>query len=471
MNVNKLRGISEPQSHLISVDSSLRNMAQWPTPSEYCVHFDRPIQNVVGYDILDATLPNNTYMLDEHNNRVGFGVWLGGTEAETTTPEYIEKFAGSATFERVMNDPDPPVSDVKVVGDRDVFTNAVASHASDMHLAYFRTAAVTPYAGAVHGDPAPVSERIEVRSAGPSSYEWRRVRQGTWTPLPAATVSGATRVLVRLSNGKVHHADPQDLAAVPLSDKVVESAGSITGFVSIEVSAAHYASQTNFYHEWQLHNFDVETGDHDIDSLVTAISFYMPSVTFQGTTLARPAISIMGTSQIAPQNFTRRRKMSFRCMSYFWLDMNRATCRDILGFNERADPARASEYRKIGIGTHLFGSIPETLGAANFVIYTPGIVDLEGTRFVKLRCPELEEHRNQVVQDGYNPGIGVFKLYNTLLTHLRFDYNNFKPETTQPIAKLSKLTLRFEHLDGTLFDFKGSDHHMMIAIRALHPGG
>lgn len=470
MNVRKLRDISDCQSHLISVDSSLRNMAQWPTPSEYCVHFDRPIQNVVGYDILDATMPNNTYMMDVHNNRMGFGVWVGGTQPETETPEYIEMFAGSETFERLMNNPVPSVSEVKVVGDHDIFTNAITSATSDMHLAYFRGTGIAMFHGSVSGAPAPVSEKIEFRQSASGGYEWKYLHRGPWKEVPTETIGGNLRALILLSNGKVYHADPLDLVDIPLSDKVEEGASSITGYISIQVSAAHYASQTNYYHEWELHNFDVETGDHDIDSLVTAISFFMPPVTFQGTTLARPAIAIMGTSQIAPQNFTRRRKMSFRCMGYFWLDMNRSTCREILGFNERAD-AQRTEYRKINFGTHLFGSIPEVLGASNFAIYTPGIVDLEGTRFIKVRCQELEEHRNQVIQEGYNPGIGVFKLYNTLLAHLRFDYNNFKPNLTQPVAKLSKLTLRFENLDGTLFDFKGSDHHMMISIRSLHPGG
>ena len=411
-------------------------------------------------------------MIDVHNNRLGFGVWLGGTEAETTTPEYIEMFAGVESFERVMNDPKPSVSDVKVVGDNDVFTNAVKSSTSDAYLLYFKTAPISIFTGSYSGGtPAPALDRIEVRAAGAGSYEWRRISPASaWSPMASATVGGAPRVLITLSRNRVFDVDPADLLAVPLSDKVVEGASSITGYACIEASSAHYASQGTFYHEWQLHNFDIETGDHDIDSLVTALSIDMPLVTFQGQTLARPAIAIMGTSRIAPQNFTRRRKMAFRCMSYFWIDMNRSTSFEIMGFNEMACSKRTSEYRKISFGYRMFGSIPEVVGAANYAIYTPGIVDLEGTRFVKLRCPELEDHRNQVIQEGYHPGIGVFKLYNTLLSHLRFDYNNFKPELTHPIAKLSKLTFRFENLNGTLFDFKGTDHHLMIFIRALHPG-
>lgn len=471
MNVRKLYGISGDRAHLISVDSSLRDHLQWPTPAEYCVKFDRPIQNVIGYDILDATLPNNTYMLDAHNNRLGFGVWLGGTQPETTTQEYIEMLAGVGSFERVMNDPNPSVSDIKVVGDNDVFTNAVKSSTSDSYLVYFKTAAISKFNGPVaSGTPAPVLEKIEVRPTGAGSYEWRRVSQSAWSPLPSVIVGGAPRVLITLSKNSVYDVDPADLVAVPLSEKVVGGSSAITGYTCIEVSSAHYASQGAFYHEWQLHNFDIETGDHDIDSLVTALSFDMPLVTFQGQTLARPAIAIMGTSQIAPQNFTRRRKMAFRCMSYFWFDMNRSSSFEILGFNEMTCNNRRSEYSKISFGCRMFGSIPDVLGAANYAIYTPGIVDLEGTRFVKLRCPELEDHRSQVIQEGYNPGIGVFKLYNTLLSHLRFDYNNFKPDLSHPIAKLSKLTFRFENLNGTLFDFKGTDHHLMISIRALHPG-
>lgn len=468
MNVQKLRDISECQSHMISIDSSMRDKTHWPTPSEYCIHFDRPFQNVVGYDILDATLPNNTYVVDVHNNRVGFGLRVDGTEAETTTPQYIEMFAGSATFERVMNNADPSLSEIKVIGDNDVFSNAVASSTSNRHLAYFETVGIVQYNTPFSGQAAPVSEKIEVRLSG--SYEWKYANRGTWVPLPTINISGTDYGIIKLSNGKTYYADALSLLDIPLSDKVEESGTSITGYISIQVTSSHYDSQVNYYHEWQLHNFDIETGDHDIDTLVATIGFYMPSFQIGGAPPSIVALNLEGTSQVSPLNYRRRRKIVYRSQVYFWMDMNRSSAKELLGFNERTVTTRTAEYERVDFGTHLFGSISESSGVNKFAVYTPGLIDLQGTRFVKLRCPEIEEHRNQINHGDFAPGIGVFKLYNTILAHLRFDYNNFRALTTHPIAKLSRMTLRFETLDGTAYDFKGSDHHFLMVIRTLQPG-
>ena len=102
---------------------------------------------------------------------------------------------------------------------------------------------------------------------------------------------------------------------------------------------------------------------------------------------------------------------------------------------------------------------------------SPGILNLENARYIILRCPEIESHLlGTYMNFKYSPGIGLFKLSdsNTLL-NLRFDFLNIIRKPFHPIGKLPKLTLSFERNDGTLYDFKGVDHVLLISIKYYDP--
>ena len=71
--------------------------------------------------------------------------------------------------------------------------------------------------------------------------------------------------------------------------------------------------------------------------------------------------------------------------------------------------------------------------------------------------------------ESFSAGLGIFKLYNTTVAHLRFDFTNLRKIDMHPIGKLSRLTLRFERASGDLYDFKGVDHHLLLAVKFLKP--
>lgn len=67
-------------------------------------------------------------------------------------------------------------------------------------------------------------------------------------------------------------------------------------------------------------------------------------------------------------------------------------------------------------------------------------------------------------------GVGIFKLLNSnQVIQIRFDYTNLSRKPVHPIAKLSRLTLRFEQSDGTLFDFKGVDNQLLLVVKFYQP--
>jgi hypothetical protein len=107
---------------------------------------------------------------------------------------------------------------------------------------------------------------------------------------------------------------------------------------------------------------------------------------------------------------------------------------------------------------------PQTLDA-------PGLINLMGVRYITLRCPEIEDHICSTGKYGaYSTGIGVFKLLNSnQVVQLRFDFVNLVRKPFHPIGRLSRLTLRFELSDGTLYDFKGIDNQLLLTIKYYSP--
>lgn len=100
----------------------------------------------------------------------------------------------------------------------------------------------------------------------------------------------------------------------------------------------------------------------------------------------------------------------------------------------------------------------------------PGLAVLTGHRCITLRCPEVEQYINSSYIYGDNsPGIALIKLATRGYTQQRFDFRSINYRRFTPVAKLAKVTFRFETLNGGLYDFKGCNHTMLVAIKYLEP--
>ena len=71
-DVDYLKSHSKKETYVFLVDSFSRDKAIYPTPSSYVVSFTTPFANVVGLEVLDATIPRTQYNIDTNNNVVSF---------------------------------------------------------------------------------------------------------------------------------------------------------------------------------------------------------------------------------------------------------------------------------------------------------------------------------------------------------------------------------------------------------------
>lgn len=107
------------------------------------------------------------------------------------------------------------------------------------------------------------------------------------------------------------------------------------------------------------------------------------------------------------------------------------------------------------------------VGAPMYQITGPNLVDITGDKVVLIRCPEIETvmFRERFNEKGLHVGLGYVKTGGLGFREQRSDYYTpFPPRTFHPISKLSKLTIRLENTDGTLYQTRGVDHVLLMNI-------
>lgn len=103
-------------------------------------------------------------------------------------------------------------------------------------------------------------------------------------------------------------------------------------------------------------------------------------------------------------------------------------------------------------------------------IEAPGMYSLIGDRYTILRCPEIEQHLFASHSfEKYSMGLAKFKLAVLGYDESRFDFATLPPRKFHPIGKLTHMTFRFERPDQSLYNFRGVNHTITIAIRYLVP--
>ena len=67
-DIMQLKKNSIKQTYICLIDSKNRDFNLYPDPNNYVVNFDVPIKNVIGFDIIDTSMPRTMYSVDKYNN-------------------------------------------------------------------------------------------------------------------------------------------------------------------------------------------------------------------------------------------------------------------------------------------------------------------------------------------------------------------------------------------------------------------
>ena len=91
-DINYLKNNSIKQNYTFLIDSTDRDRDKFPNPNKYVVEFTVPFKNVIGMEIIDASIPRTMYNIDVENNSIHY--YLGTDENDTVIKNGVtEKLA------------------------------------------------------------------------------------------------------------------------------------------------------------------------------------------------------------------------------------------------------------------------------------------------------------------------------------------------------------------------------------------
>jgi hypothetical protein len=428
----------QKDSSTFHVDSAMRDKRFYPLANEYAVTFEEPFRMVYGFDILDASLPNVMYNVDVHNNRLVYA---------QVTPAAAAGEDLQVAYRRLQE-----VADYRA--------RMEAVEASDVFLCRQS-----------HVDAVP-PQFLQPPPAAPECYVYaRRVVAGVAYQADDdrrgdAAVFAHVTVGTRLYALRRADCTADVLAAIEDERVFLELGANGVGQLHVFEELAVSADVRDYLVGGELYDFRVTT---HVESLITG--------SYDINTLFLEVARVMGNTNIAltaPLDTTvlKSSKYQYNGTNDFYLDMRRSTVDELLGFTTPAMASEASLYRALTFGDNLFlfrSAYDAVLGQYRLV--QPGVINVTGTRYLILRCKELEDHLSTNNAVGSNtPGIGIFKMAGgNDITHLRFDFVNLVRKPFHPIGRLTRLTIRFQTREGELYDFKGVDHQMLMMVKYYAP--
>jgi hypothetical protein len=444
-DIEYLKNNCENDAAVIYVDSGTRDRNFYPYPAEYTLDFEQPYKLVSGFDVLDAAIPTTMWNIDTFNGTLALTtVVLPDTYRGdlTVSQKYFKEIANVSYFSQLFERNHIPNS----INENFIYIVSQEWYANQVEI--IPNVAPTPYYMFVRKEYTYTDEKIKVSTkyTDPSSYYM-------------FTFQGTTYYTMKEDNDElltILAAD--DYYLYPNND----STYTIVSFQHININNYVYQSITNenefvaqvnnYYKVIDLGNYDITTLRGELNRIWNDFD-----ISFESTSV--------------PDR--KRGVYKITSSSHVVVNANIGKLIKQLGFDTLPTSQESDKYSIIQVGSNkqIFASVYNSEDE-NFVITAPGIVNLQGERYLILRCKEIEDHLlGSYAYMKYTPGIGLFKLaaqYNDI-TNLRFDFYNLVRKPFHPIGKLPKLSFRFETQDGNLYDFKGVNHQLLIVIKFLTP--
>jgi hypothetical protein len=501
-DVQFLQANSVQDSAMVFVDSSKRNRVFYPTPSEYVVTFEEPLRNVFGMDVLDATIPGTMYNVDFHNNR------LRVITLDVSKSSALKRAAAAATVQGASSAANVAAQEhaQASVLSAEIFTLGFCARAvawlSDTSIPNRNLLVM---ADAMFRDNLPPVDQTTDDGSG-CAVLIRHIIAGV--PLIPTKAGAAGSFVFMGKTFAVAEGNPElskwvsspekDVAFALIPSSTLWSSSVFAGATAatamydivyhrvLPITAGQYASYLASYgkpmsvgraplevlYSMKFVSVTLELGNYTVATLLLQLQEKMRDAGIDVTSASNGTIDKQGIFMFTSDRDTR-----------FMFCISSSTCGDLLGFDLLADvatndtPLDKRGYTAVSFGSDerpFFMSImkySETALTVGMSIKAPGIANMLGVRYITLRCNEIEQHMSNVGKYGkLSTGIGVFKLASASeVAQLRFDFVSLIRRPFHPIGRLTRMTLRFEMTDGSLYDFKGINHQLLITLKYYSP--
>ncbi len=407
-DVSFMRSRTVQESYMFMVDSRTRDRAAHPEPSEYQIEFSAPFRNVCSFSLVDVTIPRTQYSVDIGTNSMKYMLSGDPEIFEVTVPP------GDYTL--------PQLCDV-------------------LNRLLYGGLTVEP-----ESTPYELRNTVRMyRSIGGFTVFMAESGLRTALGFPPQTFEVTEPTL----NTTVTHTGPYvESQTLPVSP---------TQFVRQHFQAVVSGTVQR-----------IVVSCPESDSLTLRLLVEVQSL--NGEVLARGTIMPMRTQE-AVLDATPAGELVAGLTYIISISANeQASVFVAIGTNVGAletgqSNGNLSTWTPAAEGLKLCCEV--TAGAPVYQATSPNLVDLTGEKVVLIRCPEIESvmFRERFTEKKYHTGLGYVKMGGLGFREHRSDYYiPFPPRTFHPISKMSKLTIRLENPDGTLYQTRGVDHVLLMNI-------
>lgn len=488
-DVDFLKKRSKKQNYVFLVDSKERDRYVNPNPNEYIVRFDVPFNNVVGLEVLEATIPRTMYNVDKNNNTIRFGIYkdrdaLTDCEPWTSCIDYVTREVpiGDYSIQTLV-----PALNAVLVGDVQGASPAVQAAITARPLSNPPDARNTlvftcPYPFVLdmasstiaetlgfdlHVAPAEASEPVETRrysivSARSDPKLYASVDREYPAVGPESTVFDGPRGILRST------------AVTPTRWVAQKWRAPFDGFlVGLDVAlTTDTQEQMDEGILWQLYEHDAVRGapGAQVAGAQGSIAISQVDGGFSDAIVNTAGGGIRVTGNRDYWVVLRNNDNDTRPAKVFYNDVPATETTLLVSEGATTDAATSRTWHPVADANDVYYNMSLRVRIAEpyHRIEAPGLVSLVGERFVTLRCPEIEDNMLRSLTYG-RMGLAKLRLGVMGFSENRVDFNKIALREFHPIGKLARMTLRFERGDGELYDFKGVNHTIVFALHYYEP--
>ena len=453
------------ETYIFIADSAKRDKSVYPTASEYEIHFDSQFKNIVKFEVLQASIPRTDYLVDETENTVAYAIGQ-----PTNISNWQNDLIGNI---RIANIAPGDYNFPQLVDE----LNRVLQQASNT----FNDTTILQVSPTTN--PSEISNKLTISSSGPFTLLGELSTINSTIGFGDMVVAGRTdySVVPGYSTNFPNGASEVFLSVqsdTPGAQRYNSFLGSFPPGDNISYSGI-YAGQTLRQYFTSpsagvpsaISAYFVDTGNAPTGGFTVNISICDAST---NTSIATGNIVSINDDLTPSVTTSLNVTDNFVQGQNYYVEFTPADsgtsagqCTNLWHAPPNLPPVPGS-YIQIN-GTTVFPgelfSVDVVAGAFGYSLISPGIVNIKGARYLKIRCLELETmiYKDRVGEPT-TAGVGIVNIINYGFAEARYSFSTVPITSFHPIGKLSKLTFRIERPDGSLYNSNGVDNTFLCAL-------
>lgn len=454
-------------TYVFIADSSKRDKSVYPSASEYEVTFNSQFRNIVKFEVLQASIPRTDYLVDETECAISYAI-TQPTNINTWREDVVPGSIRTANI--TPGDYNLP----QLIDEM----NRVLQQTSDTFndTTTLRVSPVT--------NPAEISNKINISSSGPFTLlgDQSTIKSTIGFGDPVSTNNSAYSVVPGYNTNF-----PNGASNVFLSkESSVAGAQRYNTFLGV-FPPGDNTSVTGIYTGQLIRQYFIAPAA-GVPSAITAYFKDIGTAPVGGFVVDFVIKKALDDSVIASGNITSNNDAltpavsgnltiisNFVQNTSYYVDITSGTPASTASFctslyhTEPNLPAVPGSYIQINGNANVFPgelfSLDVVSGAFGNNLVSPGIVNIRGARYLKIRCLELETliYKDRVGEPT-TAGVGIVNIIGYGFAEARYSFSSFPIRPFHPIGKLQKLTFRIERPDGTLYNANGVDNTFLCAL-------